>query len=311
MGEGYLLTVAFYIAQNNKAEMAFFNENLQLDVILKNIRPKNCWEENTNISEIKINKLIKIGKKSYNQYKIFQAIYYPLNNLPIFIPSVSWQMLKYKIAKDIEVSDEKEEFRKTFKSKPIVIRPQTLPYTTKDPTDFVGDYQLEEKINKAVIQTGKSFKYNFIVKGIGNLDIIRFPEVLSDSLFEIFEPQITQSISNSFGKLIKEKSFSFDIVPKFAGKFSLKDHFFIHYFNTTSKSYQELRAKSEIIVVGKAINDKVEPIATDNDLFDGIEKLKSDEINFDFRGLLNNVSNIVVIIMFFGMIYIIWPFNKK
>jgi hypothetical protein len=143
------------------------------------------------------------------------------------------------------------------------------------------------------------------------MDVIRFAQVASDSLFEIYEPTVSESSSVSFGKLIKEKSFSFDIVPKFAGKFSLKDRFFISYFNVVSKSYEELRAKSEIEVVGKAINDAPEPIALNDDLYAGIEKLKSGETDFDYRGLLNYCSNIMVILMLISMIYIVWPFNKK
>jgi BatD DUF11 like domain len=310
VGEGMLITVAFYVASNNKAELVFFNESAQLDAILKSIKPKNCWEENLGISEIKVSKLINIGKKKYNQYKIFQAIYYPLNNQPIVIPAVNWQMVKYKIAKDREVSSKKIESRKNYQSKAMVIRPLNLPKNTFNNTDFVGDFELVESVNKALVQTGRSFKYNFIVKGIGNFDVLRFPEMISDSLFEIYEPKSSIGFSENFGKQIKEKSFSFDIVPKFAGKFNLKDHFFIKYFNTRTKTYQELRAKTEIEVVGHAINDNPEPILLENDLYDGIEKLKSDETGFDFRSFIFNTSNIIVILMLFAMIFIIWPFNK-
>jgi BatD DUF11 like domain len=310
VGEGFLITVAFYIAQSNKAEMDFTNENGQLDAILKQIRPKNCWEENLGISEIKSSRLIKIGDKKYFQYKIFQAVYYPFNNLPITIGPMKWQMVKYKIAKDQEVSKSKIEDYKTFLSKSIVIKPVSLPKSENISTDFVGDYWLEQVLDKEKVQTGKSFNYSFIVKGVGNLSVLKFPEVLSDSLFEIYEPKISQQITSNLGKVIAEKTFSFDIVPKFAGKFKLKDYFSINYFNFRTKSYEILQADKAIEVVGVDIANENVPIANENDLFENLNDLKSDEKSFDFRSILLQISNILVIAMLFAMIYIVWPSKK-
>jgi BatD DUF11 like domain len=311
VGEGFLITVAFYIAKNNKAEMEFFNENSQLDEILRKLRPKNCWEESIKISEI-IAKPINIANKMYFQYKISQAIYYPFNNQPISIPKLAWQMRKYKVAKDRELSDSKMEDYKTYFSKPIFIKPINLPKNNNFVTDFVGDFELEERIDKEKVQTGRSFNYKFIVRGIGNLSVIKFPESLSDSLFEIYEPKESQQISTNLGKPIPEKTFSFDIVPKFAGRFSLKNHFAISYFNVKTKSYQTLRAEKDIEVVGINIKNETEPIAnTGNDLYTNIDQLKSDETSFDFRTLILKTSNILVIAMLVAMIYIVWPSSKK
>jgi BatD DUF11 like domain len=310
VGEGFLVTIAFYIASTNKAEMDFVNENGQLDNILKRFRPKNCWEENLGISEIKSGKLIKIGNKKYFQYKIFQALYYPFNTQPIILPSLKWQMLKYKIAKDQEVSKSKKEDIKIYSSRQIVIRPQPLPKNNKFQTNFVGDFQLDESINKEKVQTGKSFNYTFKLQGSGNLAIIKFPESLSDSLFEIYEPTVNQHFISNSGKLIAEKTFNFNIVPKFAGNYSLKNYFYIHYFNIKTRSYQTLAATKTIEVVGNNIKVDLEPVATENDIYHNLADLKSDESNFNFRFFINSWTNVLIILMLVSMIYIIWP-NKK
>ncbi len=311
VGEGFIITIAFYIATTNKADMEFSNVNGQLDNIIKKIRPKNCWEENTGISEIKCNRLIKIGNKNYNQCKIYQAIYYPFNNQTITIPAVAWQMLKYKIAKDQELSKEKVQDSKQYYSKAIQIKPRNLPKNNNFSADFVGDYFLEEGIDKKIVQTGKSFNYQFKVLGYGNMAILDFPETLSDTLFEIYEPKESRAIVNSFGKLIEEKTFSFDIVPKFAGKYSLKNHFRLQFFNPRTQTFEELRAAKEIEVVGNAINEELEPVVIENDVYENIEKLNSSEDKFDFRNLIFNLSNLIILAMVFGMIYIIWPTKNK
>ncbi len=310
VGEGFLATIAFYIAQTNKAEMDFVNVNGQLDGILKQFRPKNCWEENLGISEIKVNKLIKIGNKKYFQYKIYQAIYYPFNNQPIQIPALKWQMLKYKIAKDQEVSQSKKEDFKTYFSKPIFIKPQPLPQNNNFETNFVGDFKLVEQLDKDKVQTGRTFNYTFKVQGDGNLALLKFPETLSDSLFEIYEPTVNQQFSNIMGKLIPEKTFHFNIVPKFAGKFSLKNHFFINYFNVHTRKYETLRAEKEIVVVGSNIKIESEPVTQDSDIFQNLENLNSADTSFDYRNILNQFSNFLIWAMLASMLYIIWPSKK-
>lgn len=309
VGEGILVTLAFYIALNNKAELNFINENVQLDAIMKKIRPKNCWEENLKISEIKA-KMIKIGAKKYFQYKIFQSIYYPFNNESISIPAQPWQMLKYKIAKDQEVSKSKKEDFKTYFSKPISIKPILLPKSSLITTDNVGDFELEEFIEKEKVQTGRSFKFTINIKGNGSIRNIKFPESLSDSLFEIYEPSVNLRKTYVLGKLIEEKSFNFDIVPKFAGNFSLQNYFSVDYFNTRTKRYEVLKAQKSIEVVGRDISSENEPISSENDLFENLEALNSDENSFDFREIIIKLSNFLIITMLIAMVYIFWP-NKK
>ena len=86
--------------------------------------------------------------------------------------------------------------------------------------------------------------------------------------------------------------------------------FFINYFNSRTKSYEVLRADKGIEVVGVDIISDDEPISNENDLFQNLNELKSDEKSFDFRSIILQISNILIISMLFAMIYIIWPSKK-
>jgi hypothetical protein len=156
------------------------------------------------------------------------------------------------------------------------------------------------------VQTGRSFTYNFKIFGNGNLKNIKFKENLSDTLFEIYEPRVVQQITNN----LVEKSFSFNIVPKFAGKFSLKDYFFIDYFNTRNKTYETLRANKQIEVLGNNIDVEQGPVSQENNLYENIASLKSGETSFDFREAILKVSNFLIIAMLVAMAYIFWPTKK-
>ena len=86
VGEGFTTTLSLFVSENNQAEMRFFDLAKQLTEIVKKIKPANCWEENYNIESINsITTTIK-GKR-YNQYKIFEATYFPFNTGKNFIKS--------------------------------------------------------------------------------------------------------------------------------------------------------------------------------------------------------------------------------
>ena len=51
VGEGFTLTLAFYVAETNRAGLSFYNTSEQLAEIKKTITPANCWEENFNIEK--------------------------------------------------------------------------------------------------------------------------------------------------------------------------------------------------------------------------------------------------------------------
>ena len=98
VGEGFNTTLSFFVSESNVADMRFYELGKQLTEIIKKIKPANCWEENFNIENI--NSIpVSINNKRYNQYKIFEATYYPLNNETIRFPKLELELIKYKISK--------------------------------------------------------------------------------------------------------------------------------------------------------------------------------------------------------------------
>jgi hypothetical protein len=308
VGQGFLLTIAFYISNSNKAELDFMAINEQLDAILKKIRPQSCWEENLNINEVKPSgQAIKIGKKQYTQYKIYQANYYPLHNKTIYIAAQPWTMLKYKIAKDQAVSNAKKEDIKTYFSRSITISPQNLPKNIAVQNPYVGEYYITDKLEKNTVQTGRSSKYTVKVRGWGNLKLIELANTKSDTLFEIYDPQIKYSLTNINGRLIPEKTFIYDIVPKKAGTFSLHQYFYLQFFHVKTKKIEELHATEQLQAVGNTIADGPEIMAENDDIYSNIEKLQSNKTDFNISQLTYTISFIILIAMLLTFIYIAWP----
>ncbi|MBA4057216.1 MAG: hypothetical protein C0490_21060, partial [Marivirga sp.] len=191
VGEGFNTTLSFFVSQDNRAPLQFYELGKQLADILKKIKPVTCWEENFNIENIE-GENVKIAGKDYTQYKVYQATYFPLNAEPINFPSVGLEMIKYKVAKNPSFfgQNRKEDFKKFF-TKPKKIKVKELPPHPLRDAVSVGDYRLDERIRSTDLQTGQSAGYNFNVFGEGNISSIeKPPSTKSDEKFEFYEPNV-------------------------------------------------------------------------------------------------------------------------
>ena len=204
VGEGFNTTLSFYVSENNVADMRFYELGRQLTDIIKKIKPSNCWEENFNIENIN-SKPITLNNKRYNEYKIFEATYYPLNNETIQFPSLELELIKYKISKRPSFfgRNKVEDFEK-FTSKPIKIIVKDLPPHPLKDNVSVGRYKLNEKISSLNIQTGESITYDFEIYGEGNISAISEPKI-NISGINFYSPNSQQNIQREKGKVFGRK----------------------------------------------------------------------------------------------------------
>jgi hypothetical protein len=306
--EPFELTVAFFMTAQTADFLNFTNERNQLDKLIKQLRPANCFNQDRVINEIKSSKSVEIKGKKYYQYILYQNTLFPLNGANVMFPPTQWIMLKDQVAKDRSISNARKAEPKIYTASGINITVKALPKSINN-SNIVGNFYLAETINKQKVQTGKSFQYSFKVRGYGNQQLLLLPEIKSDSIFEFFTPKIETRFVAENGKMIPEKSFIFDIVPKFAGNFSLKDYFKIDFFDPATKQYKSLEAAKGIQVVGETINDGT-PQTTETraaNVYDNIENLDGNQQTFQLANWVYRFAYIVLALLALAFIYIIWP----
>ncbi len=297
LGEGFTLTLSFYVSEDNRAQMQFYELGKQLTEIVKKVKPANCWEENFNIDNITQEPVILNGKR-YSQYKIFQAAYFPLNMEPINFPSVDLELIKYKVAKRRTFfgQNRKEDFE-TFSSKPRKVIVRDLPPHPLKASVPVGQYKLDDKISSQQLRTGQSFNYNFIVKGIGNISAITNPTLIEDEDFDIYPPNIRQNINRGNNRVTGVKTFNYFGVPNEPGEYNLGEYFQLTYFDPEREVYDTLRPDLTILINGES---KKNEMIQANDLgsFYDIIPFEKNEI----RGLNEDqyimiIANIFILLM--------------
>ncbi len=301
VGESIPINLVLYVPENNTSEIEFpekFEE--EIENIAKKIKSADCLEQRLRINEIK-SEVVVLNKKKYLAYKFFQAIYFPLNDKTVNLPSVSITMIQAA-----KKNGKKEKIK--FVSKPISIGVKALPeHPLKDKVSS-GNFKLVEEIETKKINTGKSFSYSFKIIGDGNFSTVNVIPPANDSFFDFYPPEITEL--HIEGQPDKQKQYKYLILAKDSGQFKFEKYFYWVYFNTKRGKYDTLKSTLNIKVLGKAITEK--KIEESSDVFEGLDKVDTSIIEPNYQEIVKNLSNLLIVVMLAGSLYIFnWRTRKN
>lgn len=261
VGEGFHVILALYVALDNEAPMKFPPDmGEQVEEIAQKLRPANCWEENFEIDRVRDPIRMLINHKNYDQYIFYQASFFPLNHEPVEFPVVKLNMIiKNKMAEDEEnpneFNEESETVFKTFYTRPRKVTVKELPKHPLKDQISVGSYYLQENYPYQVLHTGDDFVYEFRIVGEGNIASIRSPFSEYLPSLDVYPPNTQQLIRRDQNKVLGAKIFSFQMIPKDSGTYSLRNYFHWVYFNPISQRYDTLRPNAVIRVSGESIRN--------------------------------------------------------
>lgn len=303
LGEGFTTTLAFYVAESNRADMRFYDLGKQITDIVKDIKPATCWEENFNIDNIN-GEPVTINNRAYKQYKIYQAAFYPLNLEDISFQSVGLKLIKYKVAKNPSFfgRNRQEDFE-TFYSKPKKIAVKQLPPHPLRDQVSVGDYRLAEKISRLDLKTGESFNYTFNIVGEGNISSLEEPPLSKTDAFDFYSPNITQNITRSSGRVKGTKSFNYYAIPNEPGTYPLGDYFNWIFFNPDKEKYDTLRSKQILTVAGASRKNEYILSNDMGSFYDGLEFKDNELVDLDESSWMRIFANVFILVMLALTVY--------
>lgn len=299
--EGFSVRLSLFVAENAPVEMEFYQFNQQLQGMLKKLRPVACWEENIGIEEI-VRRKVRIKGRAYTEYNMYQATLFPLTQKDIILPAVSLDMLLLQ-----EKGGQKAKVTQPFTSRPVTIEVAALPpHPFRDQVP-VGQYQLYDHLSNTLVYPGESVRYVFKVEGTGNIAAIPAPETQASSTFDFYPPDNSHIIRRSDGGVSGEKTFDYFIVPRRDGTFPLDRYFQWIYFDPVAAKYDTLRAQRTLQVKGEDYRLGNISLNGATGLYDNLEKMDTSRATFDFKKVLKDVTNTVVILLLIAMI---WVFRK-
>ena len=294
VGEGFNTTLSFFVSESNVADMRFYELGKQLTEIIKKIKPGNCWEENFNIENI--NSIpVTINNKRYNQYKIFEATYYPLNNETIKFPKLELELIKYKISKRPSFfGRNKIEDFETFYSKPLNINVKELPDHPLKDIVSVGNFKLKENVNSKILNTGQDLNYDFEILGEGNISAINEPTINLKGI-DFYPPNSQQNIRREKSKVYGSKKFSFYGIPSEPGDYNFSKNINWIFFDPIRSKYDTLKSDINLKIKGEKLEKNNINTENDNPFLDLIREEDNTLISNKKQGIISVILNIITL----------------
>lgn len=282
VGEGINVILSFLVAEDNRAELDFYDLGNQLSNLVKQIKPSNSWEENFGIEEITPRR-VTIGKKAYTEYRIYQATVFPLVAKSFTIPSLTLKMINFKVSGNATFfgAPRKQEI-KGFNSKAVSITVKDLPSHPLKGKVAVGQYAMVESLKAEKVGLNEGVAVELGIKGEGNISYIPEPESPKNEFVDLYPPNTRQTIQRAGGRVTGEKVFSYLLVPKELGLIKLDRVFSWVYFNSKLGRYDTLSPKSALTVTeSKKASGSGNPVKSQNAFYSLIEEADKSEIKPD------------------------------
>ena len=123
-------------------------------------------------------------------------------------------------------------------SNSVTIKVQKLPSTGK-PLSFdgaVGVFDIQSSIDKQEVKTNEAINLKIVLKGKGNVKLLKDPKLDFPPDFEVYDPKENTNITTSAAGVEGIKTFEYLIIPRHSGEFIIPAYSF-SYYNPIRKKY--------------------------------------------------------------------------
>jgi BatD DUF11 like domain len=156
-------------------------------------------------------------------------------------------------------------------SDPIQI--EVLPLPAEQPDDFrgfVGDLGITTSLDRTTVEANDAVTFSVTVTGTGNLRTLLPPEFDVPADFEVFEPEVTESISRDGGVIRGFKRFDYVMIPRAPGDREVPS-VSMAYFDPRAGRFSTASAPAiPLEVTGEA------PVSPTGGVRSGVETLRQD-----------------------------------
>ena len=291
--EGFLVTFKLYASTNNlegldRHKFPEFDDFLALQI-----------DQNSNNHH----KLEQINGVNFNTFELMQYVLFPvrsgqlkINNAELVVNILQRRQSSGNSLHDF-FSNPYQRVQKELITSPTTINVKPLPAAGK-PASFsnaVGNFTMNADINKTELKANESVTVKVVIKGNGNIKLVKHPEVVFPNDFDVLDPVITNDMKVSTTGASGTKTIEYTAIPRYAGDFEIPAITF-SYFDTKSETYKTITKEAIKLHVEKGEGGSEAPVVSS---FTNRENVKL--LGKDIRYIkTNNVTFISNKEIFFG-----------
>jgi hypothetical protein len=176
---------------------------------------------------------------------------------------------------------------KAIASLPVKIVVKQLPGTK--PADFsglVGNIKIDASLNKDSVNVNDALNFKVTITGSGNLKLAGSPQLKLSPDIEVYDPKITDNLTNSINGTSGQKIFEFVLIPRHYGEFTIPPLSYT-YFNTAKKQFESLLTKEYHFYARKG-SDQTGTVT----VYGGVSKEEVQYLGKDIRFIKSEAGNL-------------------
>ena len=227
-----------FIRARQSSREAYLNEQVTLDYQLyfrpgtlpRNSRQSDSWDaegfwrEELDLSENPTPELVVENGIRYQMVSIRRVAVFPTRSGELSIDPL-------KIAAEVQSPDadpfSSPLFSRTYStveraSPTISITSKVLPPGAPDGfSGAVGQYSLSAELSQTELEVGEALQLTVAVEGLGNIALIEAPQPDLPGIFEVYDPEVNISKTESGGLIRGQKAFTWLLIPRSNGTFQV------------------------------------------------------------------------------------------
>ena len=198
-----------------------------------------------------------VNGRPYNCVTWSQYVMFPQMSGKLEIPSITFKGI---VVQEVPNVDPFEAFfnggsgyvevNKEIKAPSVSIQVDPLPQKPANFSGGVGVFSVEASLDKNQVGAGDPVNLHFVVKGVGNMKLIKEPVLDLPKVFEKYDAKVTDKTSLTSDGVSGSMLYDILLVPRSEGEYTIPAISFV-YFDTRSSSYKTLTTEPLTLKVTK------------------------------------------------------------
>ncbi len=198
-----------------------------------------------------------VNGRPYNCVTWSQYVMFPQMSGKLEIPSITFKGIVVQEDPNVDPFEAffnggsgYVEVNKEIKAPSVSIQVDPLPQKPANFSGGVGVFSVEASLDKNQVGAGDPVNLHFVVKGVGNMKLIKEPVLDLPKVFEKYDAKVTDKTSLTSEGGSGSMLYDILLVPRTEGEYTIPAISFV-YFDTRSSSYKTLTTEPLTLKVTK------------------------------------------------------------
>ena len=199
--------------------------------------------------------------RNYRALTWRQYLLFPQQTGEIEIPSVAFEGIVAQQVRSTSMDpfdlffnggSQYVEVKKVLNTPKLKLNVQNLP--SGKPVGFsggVGEFSIKSSISTTELKANEAVTLRVTISGVGNMKLIKTPEVEFPADFEIYDPKVDNNFNVKANGLSGNKIIEYLVIPRHGGVYTIPSVKF-SYFDVKTEEYKTLETESYTINVAKS-----------------------------------------------------------